>query len=669
MKRKTGYIFWEKEDLVNLSQSLNAEFLSTNHSGGYMCSTTVLCNTRKYHGLMVLPLEQFGGERYVLLSNLDETLVVADHDFHLSTRKYSDIYYPKGHKYLEYFSLAPTPTFCYRVGNLLLRKELLFAEKQDQLMVRYTMLEGGDTVKLLIYPLLAYRNAHALTVANLDLNTNYTALRDGGVLFKLYAEFPELVFHANQPAEYVHAPDWNRGIYYTQEASRGYPSTEDLWMPGTFELELSPEKPVILSVSTLRTLGKDLDRKFDKELASRPPRIDFETTLKAAAGQFIAHRGRSIWINAGYPWFGRWGRDTMISLPGLTLSFKDYESFRTIFTGLLREAKDGLLPNMGGINNSSYNSIDAPLWAMYALHLFYLQDFDAFKDFYSKAKIGGFMRDVLELFSQSNHKSNGISIDENGIIWTGTQSTALTWMDAVVAGIPVTSRAGAAVELNALWYNAVCFFLELMERLGQKKIVGKYSWIRDGLKEHFSQTFYSEQLGYLADYIDESGAHFEIRPNMLYAVSLPYSPLTLEQQRSVVKIAKQHLYTPVGMHTLSPRNPKYKGQYVGDQTERDLAYHQGTIWPWLLDSYVEALAKVSDKETLLHTCKEILSALEREMHIYGLGTIGEVFDGDPPHTPGGSIAQAWSVAAAVRILQRVETLETPIKKRKGGKQE
>lgn len=665
MRKQQEYIFWDKEELVNLSHSLNAEILSTNHGGGYMSSSVVLCNTRKYHGLMVLPLEQFGGERYVLLSNLDETVVVAEHDFHLSTRKYRDVYYPKGHKYLESFHLAPTPTFYYRIGSLLLKKELLFVEKQDQLLVRYTLLEGSGRVKLLIYPLLAFRNAHALTVENMELNTNYTALRDSGIVFKMYAEFPELVFHVNRPSEYIHAPDWNRGVFYVQEAARGYPSVEDLWMPGTFEVEFSEGESVILSVSTLRTLGKDLERKFEKELASRPPRVDFETTLKAAAGQFIANRGRSIWINAGYPWFGRWGRDTMISLPGLTLSFGDYESFRTIFTGLLREAREGFLPNMGGINNSSYNSVDAPLWAMYALHQFYLQDHDAFMQFYAKAKIGGFMRDVMELFTQSNGKNNGVSIDENGIIWTGSQSTALTWMDAVVAGIPVTSRAGAAVELNALWYDAVCFFLSLMEELGQRKILKRYEWVQEGIRENFARLFYNEQQGYLADYIDQSGAHYEIRPNMIFAVSLPFSPLTPEQQRSVMRVVEQHLYTPVGMHTLSPRNPAYKGHYVGDQTERDLAYHQGTIWPWLLDAYVEAMAKVHDDESTVKLCKEILKALEKEMHHYGLGTIGEVFDGDPPHTPGGSIAQAWSVAAAVRIMQRLEKMS--MKKTKSSK--
>ena len=656
MKQQEEYIFWDKEELVNLSRSLSTEILSTNHGGGYMSSTVVLCNTRKYHGLMVLPLEQFGGERYVLLSNLDETLVVAEHDFHLSTRKYRDVYYPKGHKYLERFLLAPTPTFYYRVGSLLLKKELLFVEKQEQLLVRYTLVEGSGRVKLLIYPLLAFRNAHALTVENMEVNTNYTSLRDGGVVFKMYAEFPELVFHVNRPSEYIHAPDWNRGVFYVQEALRGYPSVEDLWMPGTFELEFTEGESVILSVSTLRTQGKELSQKFEKELASRPPRVDFATTLKAAAGQFIAHRGRSVWINAGYPWFGRWGRDTMISLPGLTLSFGDYEGFRKIFTGLLRESKGGLLPNMGGINCSSYNSIDAPLWAMYALHQYYLADKDSFLQFYVKSKIGSYMRDVMELFTQSNGKNNGVSIDENGIIWTGTQSSALTWMDAVVAGIPVTSRAGAAVELNALWYDAVCFFLELMEEQGQKKLIKRYDWAREGILGNFAHLFYNESLGYLADYIDSSGAHYEIRPNMIFAVALPYSPLTSEQQRSVMRVVEQHLYTPVGLHTLSPRNPLYKGHYTGDQTERDEAYHQGTVWTWLLDAYVEAMAKVHDEETTLKLCKEILKALEKEMHRYGLGTIGEVFDGDPPHIPNGCIAQAWSVAAAVRILQRFEKM-------------
>ena len=664
MKRKQEYILWDKEELVNLSKSLNAEILSTNHSGGYMSSTIALCNTRKYHGLMVLPLEAFGGERHVLLSNLDETLVVANHDFHLATRKYRDVYYPKGHKYLEEFHLNPTPTFLYRIGSLLLKKELLFVEKQDQLLVRYTLLEGEGSVKMMVYPLLAYRNAHKLTSANMALDTHYTAMRDKGVVFKMYPEFPELVFHWDCPSDYVHAPDWNRGIFYSQEEARGYPSTEDLWMPGTFEVELPLGDPVILSVATSRTLGKDLSRKFDKELSIRPDRKDFESTLEAAAGQFIAHRGRNVWVNAGYPWFGRWGRDTMISLPGLTLTFNDYDLFRKLFTDLVSESRGGLLPNVGEPDQAAYNCIDAPLWAMAALHQFYLQDPDAFKTFYSKAKVGTFMREVIELFTQSNGKGRDIYLDENGLIWTGTPTSALTWMDAVVAGIPVTSRSGAAVELNALWFDAICFYLELMENLGQKKQILKYEWIRDAIRENFARLFYNHERGYLADYIDLDGPHFEIRPNMIYAVSLPYSPLTPDQQLSVLTIVEQHLYTPLGLHTLSPRNPMYKGQYAGDQPTRDAAYHQGTIWTWLLEPYFEAVERVWGEAAALKTGKEILKALEKEMHRYGLGTIGEVFDGDPPHAPGGTIAQAWSVAAAMRILRKVQRFEA--KGKKGG---
>lgn len=663
MEEKLNYIFWNKEELVNLSRSLNAEILSTNHSGGYMSSTVTLCNTRKYHGLMVLPLEQFAGERHVLLSNLDETLVVAEHDFHLATRKYRDVYYPKGHKYLERFYLNPTPTFFYRVGSLLLKKELLFVEKQDQLLVRYTLLEGEGSVKMLLSPLLAYRNAHKLTTANMALDTHYTALRDKGVVFKMYPEFPELVFHWDHPSDYVHAPDWNRGVFYAQEEARGYPSTEDLWVPGTFEVELPLGEAVILSVATSRTLGKDLTKKFDKELGIRPDRKDFVSTLEAAAGQFIAHRGRNVWINAGYPWFGRWGRDTMISLPGLTLAFNNYELFRKLFTDIASEARDGLLPNVGEPDQAAYNAIDAPLWAMAALHHFYLQDPVAFKEFYSKARLGVFMREVIELFTQSNGKGRDIYLDENGMIWTGTPTMALTWMDAVVAGIPVTSRSGAAVELNALWYDAVCFYLELMKDLGQKKLIAKYDWIPDAIRENFARRFWYPEQGYLADYIDADGPHFEIRPNMIFAVSLPYSPLTPEQQLSVVRTVEQHLYTPLGLHTLSPRNPAYKGLYVGDQPTRDAAYHQGTVWTWLLEPYVDALERVCGESVALKTGKEILKALENEMRRYGLGTIGEVFDGDPPHNPGGAIAQAWSVAAAMRILRKVERIEA----KKGGR--
>lgn len=644
---KRPYIAFERPELVSLSRALTHEFLSTNHSGGYMSTTCALCNTRKYHGLMVLPLEHFGGERHVLLSTLDETLTVNGQEFHLGVRRFPGVYEPRGHKYLVSFRLAPTPTFVYRVGDIVLQKELLFAHTQEHLMVRYTLLEGSGTLKFSIRPFLSFRNSHALSHANLDVDVKFTPVPNGAS-GRMYPGFPTIYLQTNVASEYVHAPDWHYNVEYSEEYNRGYDCHEDLFVPGYFECTLKAGQPLVFSAATKECNPRQLLRSFNAELEKRPRRDDFISTLQAAAEQFLADHGHSMYVVAGYPWFGRWGRDTLIALPGLTLPLGHVDHFERVMTSLVKEMKDGLLPNMGRVDAPAFNSVDAPLWLFRAVEEYC----DYTGDYARACKLWGrALRSVLDGLTSDGQLPFSIGVRENGLLWAGEMGQALTWMDAVVNGRPVTPRTGFDVEINALWYNALCFMQRLYAAMGRGKDAAKMEAFAARVRESFVAEFWLPEMGYLADYVDGQGANTFVRPNQLLAVSLPSSPLTAEQQAGVLETVRRELYTPLGLRTLSPKNPNYKPHYGGGQAARDEAYHQGTIWPFWLSEYLCATRRVKGEYAAQTVGRQILEAMEQEMQRYGLGTIGEVFDGDPPHTPGGTYAQAWSVAAVQRVAE------------------
>lgn len=643
------YIVLDQPDLVNLSHALSHEFLSTNHSGGYMSTTCALCNTRKYHGLMVLPLDHFGGERHVLLSTLDETLTVDGVDFHLGVRRFPGVYEPRGHKYLVSFRLSPTPTFFYRVGDLLLEKELLFAHTQEHFMVRYTLHDGRGAVAFRIRPFLAFRNSHSLSRANMAADVKYTPVANG-VRGRMYPGFPTLYLQTNLASEYVHAPDWHYNVEYPEEARRGYDSHEDLFVPGYFECTLKRGQGLIFSVATRECNPRQLLRGFNAEVGVRPLRADFISTLQSAAGQFLADHGQLMHVVAGYPWFGRWGRDTFIALPGLTLPQGRVGDFERVINTLTKEMRGGLFPNMGSYDAPAFNSVDALLWFFRAV-----EEYCDYTGDYARAwKLWGkVLRDIFSGLCADGELPYSIGMREGGLIWAGVPGVALTWMDAVVCGRPVTPRTGFDVEINALWYNAICFMQRVYSVLGKQRESGRMGDLGARVRASFISTFWDEARGFLADYVDEEGANFFVRPNQLLAVSLPSSPLSSEQQSGVLETVRRELYTPVGLRTLSPKNSNYRATYAGGQSERDSAYHQGTIWPWWLSEYVRAVHRVKGGHAARAVGAQILSAMEHEMQRYGLGTIGEVFDGDPPHRPGGTYAQAWSVAAVQRVAEYV----------------
>lgn len=642
-----SYLEFDKAELVNLEYSLNREILSTNRAGGYFSTTIVLCNTRKYHGLMVLPLDNFDGENHVLLSSVDETVIQHGKEFNLGIHRYPGNYEPRGHKYIIDFEYEPTPKLTYRVGGVIFEKELLFVHNEEQFMIRYTLKDAHSPTRLKIKPFLAFRNIHKLSKSNLFANKHFKETPNG-VKYKLYNGFPYLHLQLNKANEFVPVPDWYYNIEYMEEIKRGYEGHEDLFVPGFFEIPIKKGESVIFSASTSEQVPSSLTRKFNAEIARRPEKDNFESCLRNSAHQFLVKKGKHLEIVAGYPWFGQWGRDTFISLPGLTLGIDDPKTCKAVLDTMTAEMKEGLFPNVGKAKEAAFSSVDAPLWYFWAIQMYCAftgDKVDVWKSYGKK------MKAVLNGYR--NGLSFNIKMHENGLIWAGEKGHALTWMDAMVNGKPVTPRVGYTVEVNALWYNAVMFAIELAKENKDSRFVSEWQPIAQRISESFKQVFWFEQKNYLADFVDEEGQNVYVRPNQVLAASLPYSPITDDMKAGVLGVIERELLTPKGLRTLAPKNPLYHGKYEGDQASRDTAYHQGTVRPWLMGHFVDAYYK-------LHgmggnpIAKNFLDALEGDMCKYGICSIPEVYDGDPPQRPGGTISQACSVAEVIRVKRMYE---------------
>lgn len=642
-----------------MAYSLHREMLCTNRAGSYMSTTLVCCNTRKYHGLLVSPIEALGGERHVLLSALDETIVQHDQSFNFGIHRYNGgVYEPRGHKYIVDFKYDPTPTIEYRVGGVHLRKELLMVHNEDHVMIRYTLLDAHSNTSLRLKPYLAFRNAHQLSKANVNANVKLNDVANG-VSSKMYQGFPDLNMQLSKKAEFVVVPDWYYNIEYTEEQRRGYDFTEDLLAPGFFEVPIKKGESIIFSASLKEITPSSMAKTFDAELAARPEKLSFKTCLKNAADQFIVRCGKDTEVVAGYPWFGRWGRDTFIALPGITLSAisstgKDaaekINTCKAVLDTMSNEMRGGLFPNIGKNENAAFNSVDAPMWYFWAIQ----QYEEATRDRAGVWKAyGPKMKAILEAFRNG---VGNVRMHENGLVWAEQDHKALTWMDAIADGNPVTPRSGYQVEINALWYNAICYTLELAKEFKDTKFTGAWKDLPARICDSYKPLFWVEERQHLADYVDAFGQNVFTRPNQIFATSLKYSPISENRRKLVLEAVTRELLTARGLRTLAPKNPLYQGRYEGDQRTRDNAYHQGTVWPWLLGHYIEGNLKLHGK-AFISKAKWIIEQFEEDMNDYGISSICEVYDGDPPHTPGGCISQAWSVGEILRAIRLIEKYE------------
>jgi predicted glycogen debranching enzyme len=648
------YLKFDKTQLINLEYSLSKEIVRSNRAGSYWSTTLVFCNTRKYHGLLVTPVEHLDGDRHVLLSSFDETIVENNSEFNLGIHKYQgDVYSPKGHKYLRDFHANPIPTHIFRVGGVVIKKESILVGYKDQALLRYTILESDVPIKLRFRPFLAFRNIHSLSKANLYANTKIREIKNG-IKSKLYDGYPFLCMQFSRKVEFIQVPDWYYNIEYSEELKRGYDYKEDLFVPGYFEMSAKKGDVIVFSASTQEENPEELKQEFEVDLKKRIPRISFKNCLVNSAQQFIVRKGKKTEVIAGFPWFGVWGRDTFISLPGITLSIGNKKACKDVLDTMVDKLKGGLFPNMGADDNPAFNSVDAPLWFFWSVQ----QYAHAVKSYVPVwTSYGPAMKSILEAYREGT--AYGIKMHENGLIYAGEKGKALTWMDAVVNGKPVTPRVGYVVEINALWYNAVMFALELARKAKDNDFINQWTALPDLIKESFLGLFWDSKKGYLADVVDDCAKDWSVRPNQLIAISLEYSMPDNEMKMGILTIVERDLLTPRGLRTLSPQNEYYKGIYEGNQEQRDNAYHQGTVWPWLLEHYCEAYLSLY-KESGLNKVKEIINGFEETIMEYGIGTIAEIYDGNPPHKPRGAVSQAWSVASLLRIVEKIEKFQEKI---------
>lgn len=645
-----SYIKFDKSQLINLEFSLRREILRSNRAGSYASFTLAGCNTRKYHGLLVTPQPGVDEDNHVLLANLDETVIQHNTEFYLGIHKYpGGVFNPKGHQYLREFAIDPIPYVLYRVGGVMLKKEMIFTS-DDRLLIRYTLVDAHSPTTLRLNPFLAFRSVHKLTRANIDADTKYQPLKNG-IKIRMYPGYSYLHMQTSKKSEYVHVPHWYYNVEYQKEMERGYEYQEDLFVPGFFEFKIKKNESVIFAAGLSDVAPASLSRIFENESKKRTPRDSFENCLLNAAEQFILKRGHKTEIISGFPWFGRWARDTFISLPGLTMVNGDLKTAKAVLDNISKELTDGLFPNLGMGHEAKFNSADASLWYFWTLQqysLFSKQDKEIWKDYGKKLK------SILESFRSGTH--NNIKMQDDGLLYVGQPGMALTWMDAIVDGKPVTPRIGKPVEINALWYNAIMFTLELAKKAGDRSFVKDWKPVSEMLPASFMETFWDEERGYLADYVCGDYKDWSVRPNMVIATSLPYVMVDEDRRNRILTVVKNELLTKKGLRSLSPNDPNYKGFYYGDQRARDLAYHQGSAWPWLAGHFVEGYLKIHGKSGL-HLAKSIYLGFEDTMTEHGLGTVSEIYDGDPPHRAAGAISQAWNVAELLRMKWLIDNVE------------
>ena len=631
-----AYLEFNKEELVNLEYSLEREILLTNRAGGYINTTIVGCNTRKYHGLLVVPIENFGNERHILLSTLQESLVQHGQVFNLGISSYGKVYEPRGHKYIIDFEMDYASTVTYRVGGMIFSKTIMFVRETEEVLVKYTLLDAHSETTLRIKPFLAFRNIHSLTYANTGANTKYTAVNNG-VAFKLYEGFPTLHLQLNRTGEWVANPDWYKNVTYKEESRRGFADKEDLFVPGYFEIPIKKGESIILSASTSEVKPRSLKTRFDAEVAKRVDnsRNSYEDCLKLAGQQCVLKQNNKYSVNAGYTWDYEDLRYSLIAIPGLTLyNDGDTKHFEAVLENLLTEKRDRLF--------KAGNEPDLPLWLFRTLQQYI--EYGA-KPEYVWKKYGKDLAALLDTYT--NGVRNEVVLHENGLLWCQKPGTALSWMNVYSNGSPVTERHGYQVETNALWYNALCFAVEMDEKYGKGTLRKKWDRVINSIKVNYINYFWVEERGHLADFYNENGKNIFTRPNQLIAAAVEYSPIDDVTKMEVLKAVQKELLTVRGIRTLSPKNPLYKGVYEGNQFERDHAHHNGCAFPWLLGPYVEATAKLLGK-SFVKKGKELLNAFEEDINVHGIGSIAELYDGNPSHKPHGCISSSVSVAEIIR---------------------
>lgn len=645
------YLKFDKIQMTNLQNSLYKEFLITSRSGAYCSTTLVGCNIRKYHGLLVVPIPEMDDNNHVILSSLDETVIQHGAEFNLGLHKYQGEHYsPKGHKYITTFNWEKVPTWTYRIGGVKLKKEISYGVHDSRLYVRYTLLEAHSATTLRLSPFLAFRSVRDWTHANDVANKGYDEI-ENGIRMRLYDNYPYLNMQLNtDKAKFVYNSNWYLGLEYPKERERGYDSLEDLLVPGYFEMPIEKGESIIFSasVSAPEETSKFEDM-MNAEIAPRLPLDSFYHCLVHAAHQFKYQKNNENYLLAGYHWFKCRARDFFVSLPGVTLAIGEIEEFENYMKTAERAILDLIQNRPISVDIYEMHQPDVLLWATYCLEQY--AQYTSRKHFFEK--YGELYRCIINYIRHDNHPN--LHLHENGLLYSYGKEQPITWMNSTVDGNPIVPRSGYIVEFNALWYNALCFLSQVLKEEGtpeDKKNAVLCEAEAQKCKQSFKEVFLNEH-GYLLDYVDGNMMDWSVRPNQLFAIALDYSPLDMKERKNVLDICTRELVTPKGIRSLSPKSGGYTPMYVGEQRKRDLAYHQGTAWPWLTGFYLSAYLKVYKMSGINYIERQLIG-YEEELFYHCIGTIPELFDGNPGFSGRGAISLAMNVAGILSSLRLLE---------------
>ena len=625
------------------------EWLETNGVGGYASSTVCGINTRRYHGLLVAATKPPVG-RVVLLSKLDERITIGRSCIDLGANQFPGAIHPRGFKHLLSFERGLFPVFEYAAEGVRIRKTIAAIHGENTTVIVYELLESAADVTLELRPFIAGRDYHSLVHANDGIRRD-AAFDDGIFALQPYDGLPTL-FLSVPEAAFHPAPDWYFNFEYAIEQERGLEAHEDLFTPGTFTRVLAKGAALVVIASTSDPRGRDGWALFDTERRRReaianaapmPGRMGRALTL--AADQFIVRRGvdRKT-IIAGYHWFTDWGRDTMIALPGICLTTGRFEDARSILLAFAECASEGMLPNCfpDGGEAPEYNTVDATLWFFIAAQRYLESSGD---EAFVRDTLLPVLRDIVSWHERGTR--HNIHVDDDDLLIAGSEGDQLTWMDVKIGDWVVTPRHGKAVEVNALWFNALTILADFERRWGSSDTSGAHAAAAARVRARFREVFWNEKNGSLYDVVRPDERDASIRPNQIFAISLPHPLLEGADAENVLRIVEQNLLTPRGLRSLSPEDPRFIGTYIGGPRERDAAYHQGTVWSWLLGPYITALVRFRGEAGIAEG-RRILKAFQPHLEESCIGTISEIFDGSSPYAPRGCAAQAWSVGEILR---------------------
>lgn len=634
-----SYLKFDKKLMINLEQSLPKEMLRTNQSGAYHCTTIVDCNTRKQHGLLVVPVPELGNSWHVMLSSLDETVYQHGVPFNLGLHRYrGGAMNPNGHKYIREFDCESVPRTTYRVGGVILTKEKIFISNENRILIRYTLVEAHSPTTLRFRPVLAFRDANELCVANDVINTHIPEITNG-VSACLYQGYPTLYLQFSHKPQWTYEPNWYNGFEYVKDLERGVPYCEDLWVPGYFDIPIKKGESIIFSAGLSEVSPRSLAKMYEKEIAQRTCRTSFFNCLKNAVKQCYLNEKDGMYLLSGYPWGKILARNTFMALPGATISINHREDFEKIAATALKALKNFMETGELDKRIVGIDLPDIPLWAVWALQ----QYAKTYGKNDAREKYLPDVREILNYILTQKHPM--LKVDDNGMVTTDGTSKPMSWMNASLGGHPIIPRSGLLVEFNALWYNALIFAAKLSEGTPDE---AKFNEAAEKMAEPFISTFLND-YGYLYDYVNGTYADPSVRPNMAIAIGLDYSPLDRRQRKKVLDIVTRELLTPKGLRTLSPKSYGYRPNYLGSPEEREMALHNGPARPWLMGFYSDAYLKVFGMSGVSYIDR-MLIGFEDEMTSGCIGSLSQLYDANPPFTGRGAISHVTNVAEVLRTL-------------------